>query len=400
MPMRATAPLLILLLTGFATSAPAQAPKNAKAPAGPEVRYFTYLNGLIEDRGDVVLKETRQGGRVVSASLDVCFPMPSDPNRTDRFVMPLSIEGDKLSGSAQSQESKLPVSVNLTRKATGKSFEFNGKVTVGGDTSTVASPDTSDLSEKEFKEQQAAEDTITPSPPDFTEVSAEAVAVKVKRDAVVDFARSLRGEQVQVALYGLIASCAELRSGEQVLKLTVDPERAGALIEKLRTQPGVVTAGWTEGNMDMERTIRFAAGEWREAGKINRDKVANAAANAIAASLPATFVSSSWNAVSGELKVVLKRPSTILPALGLVENIEVTAMVAPEKPANAENFLLWTGSPSIETVDESAGPKLNLAENSSGNDEESLSLNDEQMLVELAKAFNAKRWDSDTSTWK
>jgi hypothetical protein len=400
MPMRATASLLILLLTGLATSAPAQTSKNTKAPSGPETRYFTYLNGMIEDRGDVVLKETRQGGRVVAAQLDVCFPMPTDANRTDRFVMTLSVDGDKLSGSAPSQEGRLPVQVNLTRKPTGKSFEFNGKVTVGSETSTVASPDTTDLSEKEFKEQQATEETITPTPPDFTEVSAEAIAVKVKRDAVVDFARSLRGEQVQVALYGLIASCAELRSGEQVLKLTVDPERAGSLIEKLRTQPGVVTVGWTDGNMDMDRTIRFAAAEWREAGKVNRDKVAGAVANAIAASLPATFVSSSWNAVTGELKVVLKRPSQILPALGLVENIEVTVLVAPEKPGNAENLLLWTGTPSIETVDESTGPKLNLAENSSGDDEENLSLNDEQMLAELAKVFNAKRWDSDASAWK
>jgi hypothetical protein len=399
--MRATAPVLTLLLTALAAApASAQTPKGTKAPAGPEIRYFTYLNGLIEDRGDVVLKETRQGGRVVAASLDVCFPMPSDPSRTDRFVMALAIDGDKLSGSAQSQESKLPVSVNLTRKATGKTFDFAGKVTVGDSTSTVASPETSDLSEKDFKDQQAAEDTITASPVDFTEVSPEAVAVRVKREAVVDFARSLRGEPVQVALYGLIASCAELRSGEQVLKLAVDPERAPALIEKLRTQPGVITAGWTEGNMDMERTIRFPAADWREVGKINRDKVAAAVANTLVASLPATFVSSSWSAVTGELKVILKRPSAILPALGLVENIEVTAMIAPEKPGQSDNLLLWTGSPAIETVDESSGPKLNLAENSSGNDEESLSLNDEQMLAELAKAFRAQRWDSDTSAWK
>lgn len=168
--MRATASLLILLLGAVATSASAQAPKNTKAPAGPETRYFTYLNGLIEDRGDVVLKETRQGGRLVAANLDVCFPMPNDATRTDRFVMTLGIDGDKLSGSTQSQEGKLPVTVNLTRKTSGKSFEFNGKVTVGSSTSTVASPETSDLSEKEFKEQQATEDTITPSPADFTEI--------------------------------------------------------------------------------------------------------------------------------------------------------------------------------------------------------------------------------------
>src|SRR5215510_4397159 len=106
--MRATAPFLTLLLAVVAAApALAQAPKGTKAPAGPEVRYFTYLNGLIEDRGDVVLKETRQGGRVTAASLDVCFPMTSDASRTDRFVMTLNVDGDKLSGSTQSQEGKL-----------------------------------------------------------------------------------------------------------------------------------------------------------------------------------------------------------------------------------------------------------------------------------------------------
>ncbi len=399
--MRATASLVILLLASLAdTPAPAQTSKATKAPAGSETRYFTNLNGLMEDRADVVLKETRQGGRVVAANLDVCFPMPDAADRTDRFVLALAIDGDRLTGTATSQESKLPVAVNLTRKPNGKMFDFNGKITVGTSASTIASTETSDISEKEFKEQQAAEDTIAATPADFTEVSPEAIAVKVKRDAVIDFAHSLRGEDLQVALYGLIASCAELRSGEQVLKLNVDPERAPTVIEKLRTQPGVVAAGWTEGNMDMERTIRFPAANWLEAGKIKRDKLAAAAANALAASLPAKFVSSSWNRITGELKIMLKRPSPILPALKLIENIEVTAMVSPETPGSSDYLLLWTGSPSIETVDESSGPKLNLVENSSGNDEESLSLDDEQMLAGLAKEFRAQRWESDTSIWK
>ncbi len=390
-----------LLLAGLAgSSAVAQTAKGTKAPAGPEIRYFTYLSGLMEDRADVVLKETRQGGRVVAANLDVCFPMPADATRTDRFVLALAVEGDKLSGSTESQESKLPVSVSLTRKPNGKTFDFAGRITVGGSASTIASSETNDTSEKEFKEQQTADDTITAKPADFTEVSPEAIAVKVKREAVADFAKSLRGENMQIALNGLIASCAELRSGEQVLRLIVDPERAPAVLEKLRTQPGVIAAGWTEGNMDMERTVRFPAAEWREVGKINRQKIAAAVSAALTASLPATFVSSNWNEISGELKVVLKRPSAILPALGLVENIEVTAMIAPDKPGASDHLLLWTGSPSIETVDENSGPKLNLVENSGGNDEESLSLNDEQMLAALAKEFRAQRWDSDTSVWK
>ena len=75
-------------------------------------------------------------------------------------------------------------------------------------------------------------------------------------------------------------------------------------------------------------------------------------------------------------------------------------MVSPDRPGTSDHLLLWAGSPSIETVDESAGPKLNLIENSSGNDEESLSLNDEQVLAALAKEFRAQRWDSDISAWK
>jgi hypothetical protein len=172
------------------------------------------------------------------------------------------------------------------------------------------------------------------------------------------------------------------------------------VIEKLRTQAGVVTVGWTEGNMDMERTVRFPAAEWREVGKINREKLAAAIAKSLAASLPATFVSSDWNSTTGELKVTLKRPSAILPALGLMENIEVTLLVSADKAAGSEHLLLWAGSPSIETVDPSSGPKLNLVENASGNDEESLSLNDEQMLAALAKEFRAQRWDEEKSAWK
>lgn len=399
--MRATAPLLILLLAGLANApASAQSPKGARAPAGPEIRYFTYLSGLMEDRADVLIKETRQGGRLVAAHLDVCFPMPDDPNRTDRFELALAVEGDKLTGATSSQERKLPVSVSLTRKPSGKTFDFTGRITVGDTASDVDSAETTDLSENEFKEQQASGDTIAETPADFTEVSPEAVAVKVKRNAVADFAKSLRGETVQVALFGLIASCAELRSGEQVLRLTVDPQRAPALIEKLRAQAGVVSAGWTEGNMDMERTIRFPASEWRANGRIDREKVGAAAAKALAASLPATLVSSNWDKMTGELKIALKRPSGILPELGLVENIEITAMASADRPGISEHLLLWAASPSIETVDPSSGPKLNLIENSSGNDEESLSLNDELLLAALAREFRAQRWDPDTSTWK
>jgi hypothetical protein len=51
--------------------------------------------------------------------------------------------------------------------------------------------------------------------------------------------------------------------------------RARRADRKLKTAPGVAAAGWTSGTYDMERAIRFAAGEWSENGKLNRDKFAS-----------------------------------------------------------------------------------------------------------------------------
>ncbi|MEZ5765119.1 MAG: hypothetical protein R3D69_13280 [Xanthobacteraceae bacterium] len=398
--MRALASLLTILAVSALSAPHAHAQAKAKAPSGPEIRYFTYLTGLMDDRADVILKETRQSGRVTAMNLDVCFPTPGNPERTDRFALDLAVSGDKMSGTTQSQDDKLPVSVNLTRKPNGKTVDITGAIVVGKTSHAVTSTEMTNMSEREYNEQQTIDDTLETSPAAFTSVSPEALSVKVKRAAVLDFVKTLRGENIQVALFGLIASCAELRSGEQVLRLTVDPERAQATLAALRGKPGVVVAGWTDGNMDMERTIRFPAGPWREAGKIDRAKVTQAVTDNLAKSLSATLVGSKWNDTTGELTVNLKRPSGVLPGLGLTENISVVVMVAADRPDASEHLLLWAGSPAIETVDEQAGPKLLIGENAGGNDEESLSPNDGQMLAGLAAAFKAQRWDSETTAWK
>ena len=65
----------------------------------------------------------------------------------------------------------------------------------------------------------------------------------------------------------------------------VDPERAAALIAKAKSAPGVVAAGWTSGVVEMDRTIRFAAADWRDGDKLNRDKLAAAIAGVLAKTL-------------------------------------------------------------------------------------------------------------------
>ena len=97
--------------------------------------------------------------------------------------------------------------------------------------------------------------------------------------------------------------------------------------------------------------------------------------------------------------MTFKRPSRLFPALGLTETVEVTALVAPDKPGASDQLMLWIGNPVISTADESAGAKLNLAEESSG-DEEGDQKDDNGSVDALAKEFKGQRWDSDKSAWK
>jgi hypothetical protein len=397
--MRALLLCLIGLMTasGLAFAQTKLAPKAA--PSANETRYFTSIDGLMEGNADVVLKEIRQGKNVTSAVLDVCYPAEKGSDRKDRFVANLAVNGQTLTGATQSLGDKLPVTVKLVRKPTGDTFEFKGQIGVGQTVTEVTSTDNSDLSEKEFLDNQTSDDGLTPAPKDFTEVSPEAIAVKVKLEAAADFLKGLKGQDVEVALSSLAVSCEALRAGEQTITISVDPDRAAALIAKSRSLPGVVAAGWTSGVMEIDRTIRFAAADWREGDKLNRDKLAAAIAGVLTKTLSAKSSTAAWSANTGKLKLSFKRPSQIFPALGLTETIEVAALVSADKPGASDRLILWIGTPVISTTDESAGPKLHLTEESSG-DEEGDQKDDNGSVDALAREFKGQRWDADKSVWK
>jgi hypothetical protein len=398
--MRTLLLCLVGLMTASSDFALAEIKLNTKPAAGAnEIRYFTSIDGLMDGNADVVLKETRQGKAVSAAVLDVCYPVAKGSDRKDRFVANLAVSGQTLTGTTQSLGEKQPVSVKLVRKPTGDTFEFKGQISIGPTVTEVASSDNSDLSEKEYLDNQSTDDGITATPKDFTEVSPEAVAVKLKLDTAADFLKSLKGQEIEVSLSGLAVTCDALRAGEQTVNITVDPDRAAALIAKAKSAPGVVTAGWTSGVMEMDRTIRFAASDWRDGDKINKDKLATAVSNVLAKTLSAKPASAAWNANTGKLKLTLKRPNQALPALELTDTIEVTALVAAEKPGASDRLVLWVSAPTISTADEGAGPKLNVADES-GSDEEGDAKDDNGSVDALAKEFKGQRWDADKSTWK
>jgi hypothetical protein len=396
---------LVLCLFGLVTASPDLALAQMKlpsktAPGANEVRYFTAIDGLMDGNADVILKETRKGKTVTAAVLDVCYPAEKGSDRKDRFVANLTVSGQNLTGSTQSLGDKLPVTVKFLRKPTGDSFEFRGQITIGQIVTEVTSTDNSDLSEKEFLDNQTSDDSITPQPKDFTEVSPESVGVRVKLDAALDFLKSLKGEAVEVGLNSLTISCDALRAGEQTINLTVDPDRAAALIAKAKATPGVVTAGWTSGTVEMDRTIRFAAGEWRDGDKVNKDRIAAAVSNVLTRTLSAKAAGGVWNANTGKLKLTFKRPSQIYPALGLTESIEITALVSSDKPGASDRLMLWISSPVTTTTDEGTGPKLNLSEGSSGDEEGGEPEDDNGSVEALAREFKGQRWDADKSVWK
>ena len=398
--MRTLLLCLVGLMTASGNLAFAEIKLNTKPAAGAnETRYFTSIDGLMDGSADVVLKETRQGKSVSAAVLDVCYPVAKGSDRKDRFIASLTVNGQTLSGNTTSLSDKLPVSVTLVRKPTGDTFEFKGKISIGPNVTEVASSDNSDLSEKEYLDNQSTDDGITATPKDFTEVSPEAVAVKLKLDATADFLKGLKGQDLEVSLGNLAVTCDALRAGEQTVNISIDPDRAAALIAKAKSAPGVVAAGWTSGAMEMDRTIRFAAADWRDGDKINKDKLATAVGNVLAKTLAAKPSSAAWSANTGKLKLILKRPSQTLPALELTDSIEVNALVAPEKPGASDRLVLWVSTPSITTVDEGSGPKLNVADES-GNDEEADAKDDNGSIDALAKEFRGQRWDADKSAWK
>lgn len=388
-----------LLGAGLWSAAHAQAGKDAR-PAAAGVRYFAGLGDLLGDLPvDAFIRETRQGSKLTAAVLDVCYSPSMASERKDRFVLDLKVEGEKLSGSGQSTETKTPVSVSLIRKQSGKAFSFDGKITLGGNVVSVSSPDNADMDESEFQESQVAEDELVEAPKDFTQVSPQSVAVKVKRESIVELLKSLRGRNVQIALDSVATDCNALRSGRQVLRLIVDPSRAPGLVAELKSAPGVVAAGWTSGSYDMERAVRFNAGGWSDNGKFDQEKFAAKVAAVAAKVLDAKPATSAWNDTTGEITFTLKRPSALLPTLNLVETLEITALVAPDRPGATDRLVAWIGVPSSRTSDDVAGLRLQFVENSGGEDEGTFN-DDDGLIRALAAELKGQRWDTDKASWK
>ncbi len=375
------------------------APKVAAADAS-EMRYFATLGDILGDLPvEAFIRETRQGGKATAATIDVCYSVSTSTDRKDRFIVDLKPDGEKFSGSGQTAESKTPVSVNLVRKTVNKAITFEGKIIVGANASLVSSPDNADIDEKEFRQMQVVDDDLVEAPKDFTQVSPQSVGIRVKREGFLNLVKALKSEDVQISLDSIVTDCNALRTGQQVVRLIVDPARTSALLARMKVLPNVVGTGWTSGTYDMDRAVRFSAKDWSSNGKFDKDKFATVLSAAAARTMSAKPASAKWNDITGEITFVVKRPSQLAPTLDLVETLETTALIGPEKPGVSDRMIVWVGTPTSKTTDEATGPHLRFAE-SSGGEEESTFNDDESIIKALAADLKGQRWDADKASWK
>ncbi len=396
-PIVVIAAALICVLAN-STAVAEQKALTKKPAGGPVVRYFDLSSDIFSDlNAEVILKEQRQGPAVVSAELDLCYAASPGSNRFDRVVVPLKMEGNRLVGAAQSQELKRPVAVSLTRRAVGSNYSFSGSVKSGNYSEEVQSTGNVEMTEREFQESYATQDQMVTAPADFTEASPQALEIRVARGQLANLLNALRDQSVRIAASSLASSCTALRSGHNVVQLDVDPERAGAVLAKLRAVPGVVAAGYAQNNHNWDGAIRFPSEGWRDGGKLNRDKIAKAVGGAIANVLAATVTSASWDNTTGLLTIMLKRPDETVPGVKLSEVITASILVSPETPAGGQRSLLWIEKLGSRVIDEAASAKLEFL----SSDEEGAEPEGGDSVVEAVSAeLRGQVWDSENEDWQ
>lgn len=394
----AAAVLVTASAPAFAQQKKGAAEKKGAAPA-PVVRYFTSINEIMDGNGDAVLKETRSGNTVTSATLDLCFPVATDSPIKDRFVVDLGVKGQTLSGSGETTERKLPVTVNLTRSVADDKFKFEGQIKIGNDTVAVDSDENEDVSEADYKESIAEDESaLQTAPTAFTAVSPDSLRIKTKIPNATDVLKAARAENVAIWVTALLTECDELRKGETTIDVTVDPARAAAVLAKLKAVPGVVTAGYTSSIFGMDRAMRFAAANWLSDGKIDRSKLEQSISAALEKSLSAKVASAVWSDTTGHLTIDLKRPSVLHPELALTETLSYEILVAFDTPTSTTDLVVWLSAPEGKTTDDAATGSIKI-NNPAGGEEGGIAVSEGDVVKALQSAFQAMRWDEEASKW-
>ena len=87
-------------------------------------------------------------------------------------------------------------------------------------------------------------------------------------------------------------------------------------------------------------------------------------------------------------------------AASRVGQVALVAWLIPRDGGSVtDRLMLWIGSPSTTTADESSGAKLNLSDEAAA-DEEGDQPDDNGSVDALVKELKGQRWDADKSVWE
>ena len=387
----ALAAAFLLPLTSAALSAP---------QSGETVRYFMLSGTLVGDVDtDASLMEKRRGTTVTAATLDLCFGSVISPSRKERVVVELTPTAGRLAGTGRTQIGNEPVTVQLTRTQVEDRFNFGGTIRIGQEKPyEVNSTDNNDISADEYKDSQATDEIIFSAPSVFAEPGPGTVGVRVKLESLAGLVKALKGENTRVRVESLQPDCQALRSREMVVQMEVDPLRSAALVDKLKSVPGVIRTGWTSGTYGLDNAVRVPRAEFGGA-TIDRDKLTAAVAASAAKSLSATVDATKFDDVTGEVLITLKRPSLAYAAIGLTDRISLTFMVGPEKLGSTEALVVWLGTGTVEPFDEGAEPRLKFVRVPDGSPAADY-IDMTPVRDTVRDDLKGKIWDSDATVWK
>jgi hypothetical protein len=147
----------------------------------------------------------------------------------------------------------------------------------------------------------------------------------------------------------------------------------------------------------MERAIRFAAGEWSENGKLNRDKFASTLAGIASKVMGAKPASSAG----------MTRPANSPSPSSVRASSHRTGphRNAGNHGAGQPRQAGWIGSPrrlaghSVEQ-DRTKRPRRSCSSRKCGGEEESTFNDDDGMIKAIATELKGQRWDTDKAAWK
>lgn len=344
----------------------------------------------------VVIKETRDGDRIISAEIDICYILEPE-GRWDRAVFPMKADGATVAGKGVSQFANSPLEVELVKRRTERAHAYSGTIRIAGKAANVA---------YDYVTYQASKDIYDPAsyispdaqPADFSKVSPQWIAVRFKRGELGAVLNALRGEPVVLQPQnGLVQDCPVLRSNQQTLQFTLAPAKAPAIVAKLRKLEGVFAVEWS-GPGRYDYATRLLIAEWSKAGKLDRERIAAAVEKSIAESVRAAPVSSKWEEATGELLLVLKRPSERYREAGFTEIIKARVLAEPERLGATDHFVVWLLAITVTVIDEGAGPRLEIApfEEIGG---EGIYIDQTPVAAVIAKNLGGRTWNSSLEKW-